>query len=116
MDEWRREGEREQVGEGGRGRQRERETERGKGRENERENSSLSTYTQCYTGMTLCSVSYIIPPSIFVRIVLVHFRNTSSTFSPVSALVSRKASSISTKQENVNIDCTSVYMYVQAAE
>ena len=34
-----------------------------------------------------------IPPSILVKIVLVHLRKTSSTFSPVSALVSRKDSS-----------------------
>ena len=35
-----------------------------------------------------------IPPSILERIVLVHLRKTSSTFSPVKALVSRNDSSI----------------------
>ena len=34
-----------------------------------------------------------VPPSILVRIVLVHLRKTSSTFSPVSALVSRNDNS-----------------------
>ena len=45
------------------------------------------------TNVDTTSKSYI-PPSILVKIVLVHFRNTSSTFSPVSALVSRKDSSV----------------------
>ena len=62
---------------GGRKRERERERER------ERDQCSYSALTN----------NYCLPPSIFVRIVLVHFRNTSSTFSPVRALVSRKVSS-----------------------
>jgi hypothetical protein len=42
-----------------------------------------------------------IPDSIFVRMDLAHFRNVSSTFSPVRALVSKNIRSATTKEFNV---------------
>ena len=44
------------------------------------------------SGMHSTTIS--LPASILVRMVLVHLRNTSSTFSPVRALVSRNDSSV----------------------
>ncbi len=47
-----------------------------------------------------------VPASILVRMVLVHLRKTSSTFSPVRALVSRKDSSEGTHIRTHHINLT----------
>ena len=51
-------------------------------------------HAHTFTYVSMYTHTRKIPASIFVRMVLVHFRNTSSTFSPVRALVSMKESSV----------------------
>jgi hypothetical protein len=55
---------------------------------------------QDFNPCPLSFLGYNIPVSIFARIVLEHFRNASSTFSPVLALVSRNISSVKKQKSN----------------
>ena len=61
----------------------------------------------------VCDKQAVVPDSIFVRILRAHWRNVSSTFSPVKALVSRNISSVTLTASSHKL-CTLKHTYVYA--